>query len=111
MDLSGFLFPGWTPSQRTELNLRASRIATAMNFTRNRMKARIEQLEGDLGRVALLARALADACIRKGLLTSDELAAMIAEVDVIDGVPDGRLDPKALRTPAKGKSPGPPLKS
>jgi hypothetical protein len=107
MDLSGFLFPNWTPAQRTELNQRASRLATAMNFTRNRMKARIEQLEGDVGRVALLAKALADVCVRKGLITHDELAAMIAEVDASDGASDGRLDLKALRPPEKGQSSGP----
>jgi hypothetical protein len=110
MDLSGYLFPDWTPAQRNELNQRAARMAEAMNFTRNRLKARIERLEGDLGRVALLARALADACVRKGLFTPDELASMVREVDASDGVSDGRLDPEAFRASKNGQPPGPPSK-
>ena len=45
-------------------------------------KARIEALEADLERVALLARALADLCLSKGLLTKDELLRQLLEADL-----------------------------
>lgn len=61
----------------------------------------IEDLEADLGRMALLVRVLLDACIQKGVVTHDELSRMIGEIDMLDGVQDGRLDPKKAR-PTKG---------
>lgn len=54
---------------------------------------RIEQLERDLGYTTLLARALAEACLKKGVLTQEELHAMVREVDVADGRLDGRASP------------------
>jgi hypothetical protein len=41
------------------------------------LRQRVEGLEDDLGCVALLARALAEACLQKGLLTRNEIAAMV----------------------------------
>jgi hypothetical protein len=61
------------------------------------VEGRVADLEGDLGRVALLARALMDACIKKGLLTQLEIAQMLRAIDASDGVEDGRLDPKMYR--------------
>jgi len=57
---------------------------------------RARELEHDLGRVALLARALAEVCLQKGLLTKAELGAMLLEVDIADGVGDGSLDPRVV---------------
>ncbi len=63
------------------------------------LRQRVEELEDDLGRVALLARALAEACLQKGLLTRNEIAAMATKVDTADGVQDGKLDPRRLSSP------------
>lgn len=63
---------------------------------RVQIRDRVKELEDDLGRVALFARALADACLRKGLLTHNEVATMIHEADLADGTADGKLDPKRL---------------
>ncbi len=54
-------------------------------------EARIDELERDLGRVVLLARALVQALLRKGLLTQNEIGDMMAEVDLSDGVADGAI--------------------
>jgi hypothetical protein len=61
------------------------------------LEARVADLESDLGRVALLARALMDACIKKGVVSQLDIAQMLRAIDASDGVEDGRLDPKALR--------------
>ncbi len=61
------------------------------------LKARVAQLEDDLGRVALLTRALIDAVLKKGLLTQVDLAEMMAKADLSDGVRDGKLDLSSIR--------------
>ena len=62
------------------------------------LETRISNLEDDLGRVALLTRALIDAVLKKGLITQVELAEMMAKVDMSDGERDGKLDLKKLRS-------------
>jgi hypothetical protein len=56
------------------------------------LAARIERLERDLGRVALVARTLADLCIAKGVFNGDEFEAHFREADLADGIGDDRLD-------------------
>jgi len=58
---------------------------------------RVAQLEDDLGRVALLTRALMDACLKKGVLSQIEIAEMMTNADMSDGVRDGKLDLGSLR--------------
>jgi hypothetical protein len=60
-------------------------------------EARIAQLEDDLGRVALLTRALMDAILKKGLLSQLEIAEMMSKADLSDGSRDGKLDLGSLR--------------
>jgi len=59
-------------------------------------QARITALENDLARVALLARALADLCIAKGVLTKEELKQQLLEADLADGRRDEKLQPKVV---------------
>ena len=61
------------------------------------LEARITQLEDDLGRVALLTRALMDAILKKGVLSQLELAEMMTKADMSDGTRDGKLDLSSLR--------------
>jgi hypothetical protein len=61
------------------------------------LKARVAQLEDDLGRVALLTRALMDAILKKGVLSQIEIAEMMTKADMSDGERDGKLDLKTLR--------------
>ena len=62
------------------------------------LETRVSNLEDDLGRVALLARALIDAVLKKGLITQVELAEMMAKQDASDGERDGKLDLRKLRS-------------
>jgi hypothetical protein len=67
------------------------------------LKARVAQLEDDLGRVALLTRALMDAILKKGVLSQIEIAEMMTQADMSDGERDGKLDLKTLRQRPQGK--------
>jgi hypothetical protein len=67
------------------------------------LKARVDQLEDDLGRVALLTRALMDACLKKGVLSQVEIAEMMTQADMSDGVRDGKLDLSSLRQRSQKK--------
>jgi len=62
------------------------------------LESRVSNLEDDLGRVALLTRALIDAVLKKGVITQVELAEMMAKEDMSDGERDGKLDLKKLRS-------------
>ena len=62
------------------------------------LESRVSNLEDDLGRVALLTRAIIDAVLKKGLITQVELAEMMAKEDLSDGERDGKLDLKKLRS-------------
>ena len=61
------------------------------------LETRVAQLEDDLGRVALLTRALIDAVLKKGLISQIELAEMMTKADLSDGTRDGKLDLSSLR--------------
>ena len=61
------------------------------------LEARVKQLEEDLGRVALIARALMDAVMKKGLLSQVELAQAMNAADTADGARDGKLDVSSFR--------------
>jgi hypothetical protein len=62
------------------------------------LETRVSNLEDDLGRVALLTRALIDAILKKGIITQVDLAEMMAKQDMSDGERDGKLDLKKLRS-------------
>lgn len=70
------------------------RRAWADRRARVRTNDRIAELEGDLASLAQLSRALVEACLSKGVVTREELAALADKLDELDGVKDGRLDPK-----------------
>ena len=61
------------------------------------LETRVKQLEEDLGRVALIARALMDAVMKKGLLSQVELAQAMNAADTADGTRDGKLDMSSFR--------------
>jgi hypothetical protein len=87
------LYTAMTPYQEMiRNNARASIRARA------ELRKQMLELDEDVGRMALLLRALVEACLRKGVFTREELAALIARVDLLDGAADGRLA-RGKRTP------------
>lgn len=54
---------------------------------------RLAALETQLGRVAMLARGLAELGLARGAFTREELERALLEADLADGATDGGLDP------------------
>lgn len=71
---------------------------------------RAEQLEEDLARAVLLIHTLTEACVRKGFFTREEVAQVASEIDLLDGVADGQLNPAAVR-PTPPQPPQPPVET
>jgi hypothetical protein len=88
---------------RIDANVRRMRMSSARSDAG--LRDRIAELEDDLGRLTLLTHALAEACVRKGIFTREEIAAIADELDLLDGRADGQLDPAALRGPDEQRSP------
>ncbi|HTF87616.1 MAG TPA: hypothetical protein VK843_04345 [Planctomycetota bacterium] len=100
MGLTRYLFNDWFTAieldqveQRLDIQ-RQHRLLTERDVSAQ--AARIDELERNLGRVAVLSRALAEACLQAGVLELEALKAKILEADLADGVEDGKLDPRVV---------------
>lgn len=114
-----FIFPLILANHHTdELEERLQKRITRQRERLSDDRARIVALENDVARVALLARALAELCLAKGILTQAELLRQLEEIDLADGKRDRKLDarcvmpgeskpadpdPRAARAAKKGK--------
>lgn len=67
---------------------------------------RLAALEADLGRVALLARALAELCLQKNVVSREELVQLLLTADLADGKADGKLQAKVVM-PGESKAADP----
>ena len=88
-----FLHDFFTAREFNELEKRRRRRFRRDQSQRRGDRERIDELEQDLARVAMLARGLAEACLTKGVLSREELAAALLEADLADGAEDQVLDP------------------
>lgn len=91
-----FLHDFFAAREFNELEERRRRSDRAERQKRRADRERIHELEVELARVSMLARALGDLCLAKGVVTRDELAAALLEADLADGVQDGGLDPDVV---------------
>jgi len=67
-------------------------------------KGRIQDLEFALNRMALANQALWELLRERVGITEDELLARITEVDLRDGVKDGRMTPQLASCPSCGRT-------
>ncbi len=88
------------PRVMRELRARLDALRVERTNRMRQAQARVLQLEEDVARVALLSRAVAEMCLRKGLFTKRELAEQLVATDIIDGALDFGLDP-ALTLPGE----------
>ena len=88
-----FLHDFFTAHELNQMEERERRRRQQQRRWRRADHERIQELEDQLARVAMLARGLADACLAKGVLTREELAHFLLEADLADGAQDGGLDP------------------
>lgn len=75
-----------------------SRANQAQNLA-NEARGNIKDLERQLERMALLNQALWELVREKLSLTDADLERVAQEVDLRDGVPDGRITARAVRCP------------
>ncbi|MFM7298236.1 MAG: hypothetical protein ACKO4Q_13580 [Planctomycetota bacterium] len=86
-----------------ELEQRTRELALVSAHRRTQTARKLEEVERDLARVALVVRAIADLAIARGLFTDAQLRAQFDSADFADGVFDAALDPK-LVAPGSGRS-------
>ena len=60
------------------------------------LSERIDELENDLGRLALVLRTLTEACLSKGVFLPGELHAIAESIDKADGEADGQTAPDTV---------------
>lgn len=70
------------------------RISSRLRRQSANQEERVAALELALGRVAMLARALAELGLAKGAFTREEIERALVEADLGDGEGDGGLDPE-----------------
>jgi DNA repair exonuclease SbcCD ATPase subunit len=113
MSIFNYLFDNeW--SQRTDietLKTRNKNLASRLHLrhkSQAALEARVTQLESEVGELALLSKTLMRLIVEKGTCTGQELEAMLHQVDLADGVADGRVTkirPEATVTcPGCGRS-------
>ena len=95
-------FDFFFPEQAQASHLR--RIASRSNFDRKRnrnrhtaSRKRLNDLERDVGFLALVVGTLMQQLDEKEVLRRDDVRAALAELDEVDGVKDGKLDLSILR--------------
>jgi len=94
MGIARYLFNDWFTAQELDaVDDKLAKQDRQRQRDRKQTEARIRQLELNLARVALLARALAETCVEEGRIPMEALKAKIAACDLFDGVEDGGLDP------------------
>jgi hypothetical protein len=101
MSWTRYLFHDFfTASELNRMDARFRRLRQARTVdvqSRGNMLDRIDELEDDLGRLTLFAQTLAEACVRNGLLTREQISTIAQELDLADGKQDGKLDPSVMR--------------
>jgi hypothetical protein len=76
---------------------RMSRKGRRIGAGQRGLEDRLDEAEADLGRTLLLAMTVDRILVQKRILTSDEIARVAKQLDLVDGVADGKLDPAAVR--------------
>ena len=103
----------WTAREFNEIEERTKAHARALRRSGRRASRQREELETDVGFLALTLLSLVRSLVDKGVLSAEELRAHMRELDAADGVEDGRLDPDAARdslgapAPARPEPPAP----
>lgn len=98
MEMFDWMFP--EPAQAMHLRSIAHSMRThSRNANRSARRASVarDEIEDDLGFVALVLMSLVGSLIEKGVIQEEDLAAHIKRLDTLDGIEDGKLNPDMLR--------------
>lgn len=101
MSLFDFLFPEHAAASHlrrmADRQKRRDRIERSRESGRANLEQRIDELENDIGVLALALAAILDAANENGTISRDEIRNKITKLDVLDGSRDGKLDVSVLR--------------
>ena len=98
MSLFDFFFPQQAQAQHLRtLTYQKQAGDRRLSRVSGQLEGRMEQLEGDLGYLALVLGSVLESLDEKGVLTRDDVRSVIARLDSLDGVSDGTLDINILR--------------
>jgi hypothetical protein len=102
-----FLHDYFTAKELDRIDHNLRRLRSSRARSDSELRDRIDELEDDLARLTLLVHAMAETCVRKGLLSRKEISRMADELDLLDGCADGKLDPGALPGARRRERTGP----
>ncbi len=96
MSIFNYIFDSdW--SQRSDIEALKSQNASLVGRSRERRskeaanEARVEELEQEVGELALLCKTMMQILLEKRVCTGQEFEALIADLDAADGVSDGKV--------------------
>ena len=100
MNLSDFFYGGYAMARIRDVDeLRRSQRRSERRRSSNvrTLNKRIEDLEDDLGYITLVLSSMLAMLDEKGTITHQEVQGLMANLDELDGVKDGRLNVDVLR--------------
>ena len=98
MSLYNFFFPQQAAADHLQTLAQTQARTSRRDAHKSSIQSeRIDELEQDLGYVALVLGSLLQKVDEKGVLSRDEVRETMTSLDAIDGVKDGRLDINILR--------------
>lgn len=89
----------------TASNMRARVNAVRVDASRESNQKRIEELEDEVSQLTIVVEALLEKLNEKGSFTREELAAKIAEIDLRDGLADGKITKELPSEPKPASKP------
>jgi hypothetical protein len=107
------LFDFFFPDQAQALHLRRLAESTSFSATQARingsrdlnaqmsMKKRIDELENEVGQLTMIIEALLESISERSILSKEDLARKIGEIDARDGTIDGRITKSQSEPPSK----------
>jgi hypothetical protein len=101
VDWKRYLAPEWWQMEKIDQIDRQMRMLRASDSrARVDLGDEVDDLASELGKAMLLIHALIETCVRKEVLSRAEIAAVVQELDLRDGIVDGALkSPKQERQP------------
>ncbi|MHC5035686.1 MAG: hypothetical protein ACYTHM_00085 [Planctomycetota bacterium] len=98
------LFSGFVPGET--VRQKARQVFQSQKKSVRTLKSRVENLEDRLGELTLLNHTMVRLLLQKKVFSWAELLAVIKEVDLLDGVEDGKLSKKPAEKKKKSSPKG-----
>ena len=97
MGLYEWFFPEIAAAEHLRTIAYRKRTPRRTNVGSRKTAKRVDDLEEDLGYITLILGAILQKLDEKGTVTREEIRTVMADLDEVDGVQDGRLDINILK--------------